>query len=269
MAEASRESDRAQDQEVITAAMLVIGNEILSGRTQDANINYLAKTMTEIGVRLSEARVVPDQEAIVVEAVNDLRRRYAYLFTSGGIGPTHDDITVDCIAKAFGVAVIEHPEARRILEDFYGEQLTEARLRMARAPEGASLVINPVSGAPGIRIENVYIFAGVPRIFRGMVDGIAGELRTGAKLLSQTIVVQSPESVLAGLLLETQSNHPDVEIGSYPFQRPGGFGVSVVLRSIDANRLSQCRTTLVAALRQTGHVFEDSAPTEADHQRKA
>ncbi len=240
--------------------MLVIGNEILSGRTQDANINYLAKTMTEIGVRLSEARIVPDQEEIVVEAVNDLRRRYAYVFTSGGIGPTHDDITVDCIAKAFGVEVVEHPEARQILEDFYGEQLTEARLRMARTPDGASLVVNPVSGAPGIKIENVYIFAGIPRIFRGMVDGIAGELRTGAKLLSHTIVVQSPESALAGLLLETQSNHPEVEIGSYPFQRPGGFGVSVVLRSTDALRLSQCRTALVAALRQAGHTFEDGVP---------
>ena len=248
--------------------MLVIGNEILSGRTQDANINYLAKTMTEIGVRLSEARVVPDQEAIVVEAVNDLRRRYTYLFTSGGIGPTHDDITVDCIAKAFGVGVIEHPKARRILDDFYGEQLTEARLRMARTPEGADLVINPVSGAPGIKLDNVYIFAGVPRIFRGMVDSIAGELRTGAKLLSHTIVVQSPESALAGLLLETQSNHPEVEIGSYPFQRPGGFGVSVVLRSIDASRLSQCQSTLVATLRQTGHVFDDGMPVQNSRQGK-
>ena len=153
---------------------------------------------------------------------------------------------------------LELPAARR--------RRFEARLRMARTPEGASLVINPVSGAPGIKIDNVYIFAGVPRIFRGMVDGIAGQLRTGAKLLSHTIVVQSPESALAGLLLETQSNHPEVEIGSYPFQRPGGFGVSVVLRSIDASRLSQCQTTLVAALRQTGHVFEDGVPMQDGRQ---
>lgn len=248
---------QAEADEIVTAAMLVIGNEILSGRTQDANINYLAKTMTEIGVRLSEARVVPDQEAVVVEAVNDLRGRYSYLFTSGGIGPTHDDITVDCIAKAFGVAVIEHPEARQILETFYGDQLTEARLRMARTPDGASLVVNPVSGAPGIKMDNVFIFAGVPRIFRGMVDGVAGNLRTGAKLISHNVVVQSPESAIAGLLLESQSNHPDVEIGSYPFQRPGGFGVSVVLRSIDEARLEACRTALLAALGNAGHRFED------------
>ena len=243
--------------EMITAAMLVIGNEILSGRTQDANLNYLAKTMTEIGVRLCEARVVPDQEDVVVEATNDLRQRYTYLFTSGGIGPTHDDITVDCVAKAFGVPVIVHPEARSILEGFYGDQLTEARLRMARTPDGASLIANPVSGAPGIKMENVYIFAGVPRIFRGMVDGVAGDLRTGAKLISHNIVVQSPESVIAGLLLESQSNHPDVEIGSYPFQRPGGFGVSVVLRSINEERLEHCRASLVAALTHAGHSFED------------
>ncbi len=250
---------REDSANVVTAAMLVIGNEILSGRTQDANINYLAKTMTEIGVRLCEARVVPDQEEIVAAAVNDLRRGHDYLFTSGGIGPTHDDITVDCVARAFGVPVIEHPDARRILESFYGDQLTEARLRMARTPEGASLVINPVSGAPGIKMDNVYIFAGVPRIFRGMVDSVAGELRTGAKLLSHTIVVQSPESAIAGLLLESQSNHPDVEIGSYPFQRPGGFGVSVVLRSIDEERLERCRGALTAALRSAGQSFEDEA----------
>src|SRR5262245_54662717 len=183
---------------IVTAAVLLIGNEILSGRTKDANLNYLATELNAIGVRLLEARVVADVPEAIIKAVNDLRAAYDYVFTTGGIGPTHDDITSECVAKAFRVPLIKDPRAVRLLTNHYGEaNLTEARLRMAHVPEGATLVENPVSTAPGFQIGNVFVLAGVPSICRAMFDGLKGQLRTGDKVLSVTISGEVGEGVIA------------------------------------------------------------------------
>ena len=224
--------------EQVTAAMLVIGNEILSGRTRDANIQTLAQRLSEIGVVLSEARVVPDIQERVVSALNELRTVYDYVFTSGGIGPTHDDITVDCVAKAFGLNVEVNSRAFEVLENHYGaKDFTEARQRMARIPAGAGLIDNPVSAAPGFVIENVYVMAGVPRIFDAMLANIVPVLRGGCVVLSETLTFMIPESQMAGPLGEVQGAHPKVDIGSYPFFQDGRVGVSVVLRCTDKSLL--------------------------------
>ena len=218
-----------------TAAMLIIGNEILSGRTQDANLAFVGTSLAEIGIRLMEARVVPDVEEEIVTAVNALRERYGYLFTTGGIGPTHDDITAACIAKAFGVGFGDHPEAVQRLTEYYGsEHLTEIRLRMARMPEGAVLVENSVSGAPGFRMGNVYVMAGVPSIMRAMFDSIKGELQRGQPIVSRTVTAEVPESRVAKALGEIQERYPDVDVGSYPFMKDGVLGVQLVARGTDA-----------------------------------
>lgn len=227
------------DTRIVTAAVLVIGDEILSGRTKDANMGFLAERLTELGIRLREARVVPDVPEEIVAAVNALRARYDYVFTTGGIGPTHDDITAECIAQAFGVPLLRHPEAVRRLEAHYEPgQLNEARLRMTNVPEGGTLIDNPVSAAPGFRIGNVHVMAGVPRIMQAMFDGIAPTLAGGDRVLSRTVTCNLGEGVIAAGLGAIAAEYPDLSVGSYPYFRAGTFGTSLVLRGTDAVRLS-------------------------------
>lgn len=235
-----------------TAAVLIIGNEILSGRTQDANLAFLGKELSAAGVRLAEARVVPDILPEVVAALDALRGRYRYVFTTGGIGPTHDDITVDCVAAAFGVPVIEHPEARAILEAHYGDALNPARLRMARVPEGAGLIENPVSKAPGIKIGNVYVMAGIPKIMQAQFLSIRHELVGGPPIRSRSRAVHLPESRVAAEFEALQARYPTVEMGSYPWQRDGRFGTSLVLRSSDADELEAAAADLDLMLAALG-----------------
>jgi len=219
---------------VWTAALAVIGDEILSGRTQDKNVAQLATLLNVQGIRLAEVRIVPDVTERIAETVNALRATHDYLFTTGGIGPTHDDITVDAIAEAFGVPVVVHPEARAILEDYYRDRpggLNEARLRMARAPAGAELIPNPSSGAPGVKMGNVYILAGVPHIAASMMDALTGTLEGGRPVVSVTVGARAPESEVADLLRETEQAHPGVAIGSYPFFKDGRYGANFVIRS--------------------------------------
>ena len=235
--------------EIVTAAMLVIGDEILSGRTKDRNIGHLADIMTAIGVDLSEVRIVPDVEDEIVAAVNALRPRYDYVFTSGGIGPTHDDITADSIAKAFGVPCEHDARAMQLLEESYakrGIEFTEARKRMARMPRGAEHIDNPVSVAPGFRIGNVHVMAGVPSIFQAMLDNVVPTLRTGTKLLSATVQCPFGEGLIGGALAEIQKAHPDTIIGSYPKYLDGSFWTELVVRARSEAALESARAAVVA-----------------------
>ena len=241
---------------VWTAALVVIGDEILSGRTQDKNVVQVATWLNDQGIRLAEVRVVPDQSSRIKEAVNALRAVHDYLFTTGGIGPTHDDITVDAIAAAFGVPVIVHPEARKILEDYYRDRpggVTKARLRMARVPEGAELLRNPSSGAPGIRMGNVYILAGVPGIAQSMLHALTGTLEGGQPVVSVTVGARAAESDVADLLRETEEAHPGVTIGSYPFFRDGRYGANFVIRSVDGELAQSTGEDLSGRLRSAGY----------------
>ena len=248
---------------IVTAAVLLIGNEILSGRTRDANLNYIAIGLTAIGVRLREARVVPDVPEAIIAAVNELRASCDYVFTTGGIGPTHDDITAECIARAFGVKLIKDPRAVRLLTNHYGEaNLTEARLRMAHVPDGATLIDNPVSTAPGFQIGNVFVLAGVPAICRAMFDGLKGRLRTGDKVLSVTISGHVGEGVIAKGLGELQERYPMLEIGSYPFFRQSRFGASFVLRGTDAAALQSAAGQLRTLIRTLGAEPIEGEPLE-------
>lgn len=236
-----------------TAALIVIGDEILSGRTQDANLAYLAKWLNVQGIRLAEVRVVPDDMGAIAGAVNALKPpHHDYLFTTGGIGPTHDDITVDAIAAALGVPVVMHPEAEAALLGYYGDRITDARLRMARVPEGADLLPNPVSGAPGIRHGNIFIMAGVPKITQGMLAGLDGQLEGGAPMLSRSVGAWTGESAVAELLRETEAAHEGAQIGSYPFWRDGKVGANFVIRSADPHMLVTCTEALLAGLRAAG-----------------
>ena len=239
---------------VWTAGVVVIGDEILSGRTQDRNVAQIGTWLNVQGIRLKEVRIVADEEAAIVEAVNELRARYDYLFTTGGIGPTHDDITVDAIAAALGVPVVVHPQARAILEAYYAARggLNEMRLRMARVPEGAELIPNSTSGAPGIRVGNVFIMAGVPHITAGMLAELTGKLEGGAPLLSRTLGARAPESEVAELLRATEKAHAGCQIGSYPFFREGMIGANFVVRSTDQERLDACADALAAGLEGLG-----------------
>ena len=239
---------------VYTAALLVIGDEILSGRTHDKNIAQVAVWLVAQGIRLAEVRVVPDQPDAIVEAVNTLRARNDYLFTTGGIGPTHDDITVDAVAQALGTGVIVHPEARAMLEGYYETRggLTDARLRMARVPEGAELIPNRFTGAPGIRIANVFLMAGVPQITAGMLEALTGTLEGGAPMLSETLGCWVQESEVATLLGDTERAHPGTQIGSYPFWREGRSGANFVIRSVDAAVLAACTRALGDGLAAMG-----------------
>jgi molybdenum cofactor synthesis domain-containing protein len=238
-----------------TGALVVIGDEILSGRTQDKNVAQLATWLNMHGIRLAEVRIVPDVHERIVDTVNALRAEHDYLFTTGGIGPTHDDITVDAIAAAFGVPVVVHPEARRILEDYYRGRpggLTEARLRMARVPEGAELLRNPSSGAPGVRMGNVYILAGVPHIAGSMLEALTGTLEGGRPVVSVTVGARAPESDVADLLRETEAANPGVAIGSYPFFKDGRYGANFVIRSEDGELANATAETLSDRLREAG-----------------
>ncbi len=237
-----------------TAGLVVIGDEILSGRTQDRNVAQIAGWLNLQGIRLAEVRIVPDVHVRIVEAVNALRRANDYLFTTGGIGPTHDDITVDAIADALQVSVTEHPKARAALESHYAGRggLTEARLRMARVPEGAELIENPMSGAPGIRCGNIFILAGVPHIATLMLEALAGKLEGGKPLLSRTIGCWTAESEVADMLADTERAHGGCQIGSYPFFRDGRVGADFVVRSTDASALEACAADLSGRLRASG-----------------
>ncbi len=219
---------------IVTAAIVVIGNEILSGRTRDLNLAYIATGLTEIGIRLAEARFIPDVDTKIAATVNELRAKHDYIFTTGGIGPTHDDITAGAVAMAFGVPLVLHPVAATLLTDHYGlKNITQARLRMAHTPEGAELINNPVSIAPGFRIGNVFVLAGVPRICQAMFDGLKDGLHGGDQVLSRTVSGYIGEGVIAKDLGELQDRHPTLEIGSYPFFRQGKFGASFVIRGTD------------------------------------
>ncbi len=223
-----------------TACIIVIGNEILSGRTQDKNVGWLAKELNEIGVRLSEARVIPDIEATIIDTINSCRRQFTYVFTTGGIGPTHDDITSAAIAKALGVTLQPNAEAVSILERHYGrENLNHARLKMAEIPTGATLIPNPVSAAPGFAMENVYVMAGVPSIMQAMFGHIRSHLVGGEKVMSRTISAYVTEGVIAERLTAIAASFASVDIGSYPFIRQNRLGTSLVARSTDTQALNQ------------------------------
>jgi molybdenum cofactor synthesis domain-containing protein len=230
---------------IITAAVLVIGDEILSGRTKDKNIGYIAEYLTNIGIDVCEVRVVPDVEAEIVAALDALRHRYTYVFTTGGIGPTHDDITAECVAKAFGVPIDVDPRAKALLLTRIAEKdLNEARLRMARIPKGADLILNKVSAAPGFRIGNVHVMAGVPTIMQAMLDEVAPTLKTGVRMLSESVRANLREGDIGGPLGEIAKAHPEVMIGSYPFQDDGRPNTNVVIRSRDAARLAAARAAV-------------------------
>ena len=235
--------------DIMTAAMIVIGDEILSGRTKDRNIGHLADVMAAIGIDLKEVRIVPDEEDEIVAAVNALRSRYGYVFTTGGIGPTHDDITADSVARAFGVPCEYDPATYALLEGHYagrGIEFNEARKRMARMPRGAEAIANPVSIAPGFRIGNVHVMAGVPAIFQAMLDNVVPTLRTGQKLVSATIHCPYGEGVIGGPLADIQKAHPDTIIGSYPKYLDGSFWTELVVRARSEAALEAARAAVQA-----------------------
>jgi molybdenum cofactor synthesis domain-containing protein len=246
-------TESAAPREIVTAAILVIGDEILSGRTKDKNIGYIAEYLTGIGIDLREVRIVPDDEAEIVGALNAVRQRYTYVFTTGGIGPTHDDITADCVAKAFGVPIDHDPRAVKILQEHFasrGVEVNEARMRMARIPQGAALVENTVSKAPGFWIGNVIVMAGVPAIMQAMLDAVAPKLKTGARMLSETIRGDVREGDIGAELGRIAAAHSDVTIGSYPFfDDSSGPNTNVVIRSRDADRLAAAKKDVEAMLR--------------------
>ena len=232
-----------------TAAMLVIGDEILSGRTRDSNTNYLAKALTDVGIDLKEARVVSDDQPAIVAAVKALSDAYDHVFTSGGIGPTHDDITADAIGAAFGAHVGVRDDARALLQAHYdraGTTLNEARLRMARIPDGAALIDNPVSTAPGFTIKNVNVMAGVPSVFEAMVASVISKLAHGAPLLSENWRIMRGEGDVAAPLAQIAADHPDLSLGSYPFQKDGAYGTNIVIRGTDQARVAAAMAQLQA-----------------------
>ena len=238
-----------------TAGLVIIGDEILSGRTQDKNIGQVATWLNAQGIRLAEVRVVPDVERRIIEALDALRSTYDYCFTTGGIGPTHDDITVDAVAKALGVPVIIHPEARAILDRYYADKggLNEGRLRMARAPEGAELIPNQMSGAPGIKLGNLFLMAGVPHITAGMLDSLSGTLEGGRPLVSVTIGAFAPESEVADILRKAEQSAEGISIGSYPFFKEGRVGSNFVVRSEDVDRAREVADNLASSLADVGY----------------
>jgi molybdopterin-biosynthesis enzyme MoeA-like protein len=239
--------------DTVTAALIIIGEEILSGRTRDENISHIARYLTGIGIALQEVRVVRDIEAEIVAAVNELRARYSYVFTTGGIGPTHDDVTTDAIAAAFGVEVAIDPRAVEAMRQGYSAlELTPARLRMARVPKGASLIDNAISRAPGYMIGNVIVMAGVPRIMQVMLDAVSARLRKGRPMLARSVRIDAPEGDVAPGLAELQSAHPEVQIGSYPFFENKRLGTYVVLRSTDEGKLEGAKNALWILIAKEG-----------------
>ncbi|HET6224417.1 MAG TPA: molybdopterin-binding protein [Dongiaceae bacterium] len=249
------ETSQAAGQGIVTAALLVIGDEILSGRTKDKNIGHIADHLTAIGIQMKEVRIVADEEPEIVDAVNTLRKRYSYLFTTGGIGPTHDDITADAIAKAFGVGIDVDERALAPMKAYFerrGVELTPARMRMARIPFGAELVENSVSIAPGFMLGNVIVMAGIPSIMHVMLDAATKFLKTGKKMLSSALDLHRPEGEIAEMYGALQQRYPDVPMGSYPFQRDGKPGTQLVLRSTDAARLAEAENELRVQLAARG-----------------
>ncbi|MCW8916458.1 MAG: molybdopterin-binding protein [Magnetovibrio sp.] len=252
------------DSKNATACLLIIGNEVLSGRTQDKNLNYLALELTKLGIPLMETRIIPDIESVIVEAVNLCRAKYTYVFTTGGIGSTHDDITAESVAKAFGLDFGINPEAEKLLLDHYGDKANDARMLMARTPNGAELIENPVSVAPGFRVENVYVMAGVPKIAQAMFDGIKGTLAGGRIHVSKTVsTIGISEGMIAIELGEIQNAHPDVDIGSYPFLKMGKFGTNLVVRGEFEPQVDAACADLVKLIEAVGGQALDGE-TEGD-----
>jgi molybdenum cofactor synthesis domain-containing protein len=238
---------------IVTACVLIIGNEILSGRTQDANLAFLARGLNDAGIRVREARVIPDDPAVIVSVVNEVRRAFDYVFTTGGIGPTHDDITAQCVADAFGVNLILHPEAKRLLETHYPPgHLNQARLRMAMVPDGAVLLPNPISRAPGFQIGKVFVLPGVPSIMQGIFEQLKYGLAGGDKVLSRSVSCHLAEGTLAHDLGALQERYPDIEIGSYPYFRRGDFGVTLVLRGTGRERVAAAPDEVKTLIRNLG-----------------
>ena len=246
------------DSKAITACVLVIGNEILSGRTQDVNLQHISLTLSSWGIQVREARVIPDVEEVIVTAVNEARRSYNYVFTTGGIGPTHDDITADCIATAFGVGLVVHPEIARLIERRPAPpDIMESRMRMARVPEGAHLVENATGGPPGFCIENVYVMAGIPRVMQAMLAGLEGKLERGAVVRSHSVTAFLGESQIARALGEIQDRFPDIDLGSYPFFKENRYGTSLVMRGTDTSHLDAMLEEVKAAIVAAGETPQD------------
>jgi len=255
MAERGRnvQADELSMADRVTAAVMIIGDEILSGRTQDTNLNFIAKYLGTYGVDLAEARVVPDVKDEIISALNALRAKYDYVITTGGIGPTHDDITADCVADAFGVKLVEHPDILEMMEKRWGGELNAARRRMARVPEGGSLVKNGVQGPPGFAIGNVFVLAGVPMVMRSMMDDVVPRLRTGAVVISRTVRVEGAgEGAIAEPLANLAKAHPELSIGSYPFYGPQGYGSNLVVRGRDGQIVERTVDDLIEALADIG-----------------
>ncbi len=243
----------------VIACLLIIGNEILSGRTKDANLQFLALELNKLGIQLKECRVIPDIEQTVVDTLNEVRRKFDYVFTTGGIGPTHDDITADCIAKAFGVGISEHPEAVARMTRHYGDAalFTPARRRMARVPHGGTLVDNPVSVAPGFQMENVFTFAGIPAVMQGMFGAMKHRLTGGDPVISRTVRTNLPEGIIAEPLGALQKRYDDLDIGSYPAFRNGKPSVSLVLRGTKDARLAAASAELIDTLKKMNGEAEE------------
>jgi molybdenum cofactor synthesis domain-containing protein len=236
-----------------SAALIIVGNEILAGRTQDTNTPWIAERLTEKGVLLHEVRIVPDNEAVIISTIQELKGKYTYVFTTGGIGPTHDDITAECVAKAFGVPLVQHPDAFKALEDFYGlADLTPERTKMGLVPKGASLIPNPINAAPGFIIGNVHVMAGVPRVMQGMMRHVLEVLVGGKPILSSTVTCSLPESVIATGLQDLQARYSDVQIGSYPHYREGTYGLSVVARGTNEVLLEEITQALIKLIDELG-----------------
>ncbi len=249
-------------EKTISACLIIIGNEILSGRTQDANLAYLAKWLNEeTGVQMLETRIIPDIEATIVDTVNECRPKFDYVFTTGGIGPTHDDITASSIAKAFGVPHELHPEAHELLKEYYGDEgVSSARARMAFTPRGAALIDNPISKAPGFQMENVYVMAGIPQIMQVMLDSLKHRITGGKPVRSRSVICHLPESRIAGTLTDLDQRHDNVDIGSYPFYSAGKGGTAVVVRSTDEDLIATvCDEVFQAAFELGGDPTFDDA----------
>ena len=242
----------------VTACVLIIGNEILSGRTQDVNLNHLATTLGQWGIRVTEARVIPDIEDIIIDAVNTTRQRFDYVFTTGGIGPTHDDITADCIAKAFGVALYQNEEiAARIKQRPAPDDIMANRLLMARVPEGAVLIDNLTGGPQGFAMDNVYVMAGIPLVMQSMLSSLEGKLKSGPIVRSRSIRAYLGESQIAGPLGEIQNNHANLDVGSYPFFKDERYGTVLVIRGTDLEEIQTAAEAVMQAVRDSGEEPED------------
>jgi molybdenum cofactor synthesis domain-containing protein len=244
-----------QSEKIVSAGVLIIGNEILSGRTQDMNLAYIAKGLSEVGVLLREAKVIPDVAEVIVANLNELRAKFDYVFTTGGIGPTHDDITLKCVAQAFGVPCTLHPQAHSILKEWYTyelDQLNAARLRMATAPKGSILIVDPVSGAMGFRMDNVFVMAGIPAIMQAMFDHVKPTLKSGWPMVSRSIRCDLPEGTIADGLEHIQNRYEDFDVGSYPWSDGGSFGTSLVVRGRDPERVDAAAKEIFVMVQNLG-----------------